>query len=436
MPRWARNSYRGVETVPQLAPEIRVLPMDELVVYEGGEDELQIEADQDSQIDVCALEEGENIVVKDESISTSPAKKQTYATVDNNASEVTERRSERYRILRRTGNENLTSRMQREAAKAPDVKSNDDYLLEFENAANATGDLVQEEIEVIDQDPHHVNQPFNVMYTPSPLTLNRRATFNDPRSVVNLQELYEEMARYSKTLTIDRFNDIFGTESSMSYPLNVKALMENVNNATADQNAKMIAALAMQVNFLKREIGKLREDIVDCRSATLMRQNYGITGRTFDLNAHVNQQWYIPENPPLKAVDLVKTARDVSLRIGRKNMKTRDIITRFVRAIFDQMIPPDQVRHFTVRDRPSTRGNVLDIGINAKDQIIGVVLDLMGLYDADQLNSHSRVDRANFADFVNQAMKTVVYDMRRITPKSKPKQRRSASVDEQEIEQE
>lgn len=175
------------------------------------------------------------------------------------------------------------------------------------------------------------------MYTPSPLTLNRRATFNDPRSVVNLQELYEEMFRYSPSMSIDAFNDIFGTESSMSYPLNVKTLMSNVKSASAEQNSQMIAALAMQVNFLKREISKLREDIVDCRSATLMRQNYGLTGRTFDLNAPVNQQWIIHENPPLKSVDLVKTARDVSLRIGRKNMKTRDVITRFVRAVFDQV---------------------------------------------------------------------------------------------------
>jgi hypothetical protein len=89
---------------------------------------------------------------------------------------------------------------------------------------------------------------------------------------------------------------------------------------------------------MKREINKMREDIVDTRSATMMRQNYGITGRTFDLNAQVSQPWYIHDNPPLKAVDLVKTARDVSLRIGRKNLKTRDIITRYVRAVFDQVI--------------------------------------------------------------------------------------------------
>lgn len=112
------------------------------------------------------------------------------------------------------------------------------------------------------------------------------------------------------------------------------------------------------------------------------------------------------------------------------------------------MIPTDQIRRFTVRDRPSTRGNVIDIGINAKDQIIGIVLDLMGLYDVDLLNNHSRVDRANFSDFVNQAMKTVMYDMRRIrylykpliiikfhisSPKSR-KPQRSVSVEQDEQE--
>jgi hypothetical protein len=109
--------------------------------------------------------------------------------------------------------------------------------------------MVQEEIEVIDQDMQNVNQPFSVVYTPSPMTLNRRATFNDPRSVVNLHELYDEMSRYAPAMSIDAFNDIFGTESSMSYPLNVKSLMSNVKSSTAEQNAKMIAALAMQVGL-------------------------------------------------------------------------------------------------------------------------------------------------------------------------------------------
>jgi hypothetical protein len=111
---------------------------------------------------------------------------------------------------------------------------------------DASGELVQEEVEVMDE--HGANNPCNVVYTSAPMTINRRATFNDPRSVVNLNELYEEMFRYAPAMSIDAFNDIFGTESSMSYPLNVKSLMANVKNASAEQNAKMIAAMAMQVS--------------------------------------------------------------------------------------------------------------------------------------------------------------------------------------------
>ena len=91
---------------------------------------------------------------------------------------------------------------------------------------------------------------------------------------------------------------------------------------------------------MKREIARLREDLVDTRTVTLERHNMDIAGRTFDLNGPVLQHWYIPEEPPLLAVDLVKVARDVSLRAGRKNMKTRDAITRFVRACFDVVCAP------------------------------------------------------------------------------------------------
>ncbi|KAI6183885.1 hypothetical protein M3Y97_00536700 [Aphelenchoides bicaudatus] len=236
LPRWARNNYRNMDipTVPQLAPEIRVLPMGELMVYEdGGEEEhQQIEADPDGQIDVCAIEDTDNVETHENMMDGPTPSKQTRSNsgsavkVENEpmdaAAAENQLRSERYRILRRTGNENLASRVRRENATLPPVKNDDDLILEYEGVANATGDMVQEEIEVIDQDVQNMSQPFNVMYTPSPLTLNRRATFNDPRSVVNLQELYEEMFRYAPALSIDAFNDIFGTESSMSYPLNVK----------------------------------------------------------------------------------------------------------------------------------------------------------------------------------------------------------------------
>lgn len=119
--------------------------------------------------------------------------------------------------------------------------------------ANTTEEFVQEEIEVIDQEMQNLTHPFSVVCT-APLTLNRRATFNDPRSIVNLHELYEEMYRYAPATSIDAFNEIFGTESSMSYPLNVKHLMSNVKSASAEQNAKIIAALAMQVINVTSEL--------------------------------------------------------------------------------------------------------------------------------------------------------------------------------------
>jgi hypothetical protein len=121
--------------------------MDELVVYEGGEDEQQqpIDVDQDGQVDVCALEEEDNIVQASNTL-ISPASKrarndgQSGVKVENDPIDVTntenpadqQTRSERYRILRRAGNENLANRMRREPVKMPNVKNDDDFLLECE----------------------------------------------------------------------------------------------------------------------------------------------------------------------------------------------------------------------------------------------------------------------------------------------------------------
>ena len=97
------------------------------------------------------------------------------------------------------------------------------------------------------------------------------------------------------------------------------------------------------------------------------------------------------------------------------------------------MIPRDQIRNYTVRDRPSTRGQTKDIGGRAKDQITACILDLMKLYDSERLDAHARHDRCSFSDFVNQAMKTVMYDLRRVTPKSRKLLNASAVDDEQKI---
>lgn len=146
MPRWARNRYRNsdVPTVPQLAPDVRVIPIDEMLVYEDGAgDEHQIDADQDGQIDVCAIEDNDSVVAQDEgNLLDAPIATKRFRSNNGQPSAVKlendsidastneQPRSERYRILRRTGNENLASRVRRENVNVPVVKNDDDLLLE------------------------------------------------------------------------------------------------------------------------------------------------------------------------------------------------------------------------------------------------------------------------------------------------------------------
>ncbi|KAI6178165.1 hypothetical protein M3Y98_00471300 [Aphelenchoides besseyi] len=441
LPRWARSAYRQprLPAVPQLIPEIRVMPLDNLVVYEGGEEE-QVEIDPDDQIDVCALEDEDtskgpshNKRARMQQESSGLVKEEKLDNEEEQSEGEQSSRTDRCRILRRSNAnaETLASRARRENKNWQE----DEVMAEFgEVLSDSRNELIQE-VEIVDQD----EQMARYMYGQGVPMAARRVTYANPRAVVNLNELYDEMSRYAPKISVSDFNDLFGTESSMSHPLNVKSLMSHVKNSSSEQNARIIAALAMQVNYMKREISKIREEIVDTRSVTFMRQNHGITNRNLDLTAKVTENWFIDVDPPLRKVDLVKTARDVSLRIGRKNMKTRDVITRFVRAVFEQMIPEDLVREYTVRDRPSTRGQSKDIGIKAKNQIIGIILDLMSLYHADVLDKASRHDRANFSDTINQTMKTVIYDMRRISPKSRKtvaKQSKVAQDNLEDIEEE
>jgi hypothetical protein len=122
-------------SVPQLAPEIRVLPMDELMLYEGGEEDPQADAngggevDLDGQVDVCALEDGEEPEETIETEEATPTVKQMKiqppsVKVENEE----EPNSARYRILRKTGNETFAARTKRDAAK-----KNDDVVLGCES---------------------------------------------------------------------------------------------------------------------------------------------------------------------------------------------------------------------------------------------------------------------------------------------------------------
>ncbi|KAI6219937.1 hypothetical protein M3Y95_01080500 [Aphelenchoides besseyi] len=442
-PPWNQRSYRSFDTpaVPQITPDLRVMqgnlmPENGIIMYEGGEED-HVEIDPDGQIDVCALEDDE--VAAEESASNKRprlepgssglVKKERFVNEDEQPEVERPNRSDRCRILRRpnTNGETLASRARRENKNW----QRDEIMAEFgEVLGENPNELIQEEVEIVDQDEHMARY----IYGQGIPMAARRVTYANPRSLVNLNDLYSEMIRYYPKMPAHEFNEMFTTESTMSYPVNVREIISQVKGATPEQLTKLVASLAMQINYIKRDMHKIREELVDTRSVTFMRQNHGITNRNLDLTAQVTQQWVIDADPPLREVDLVQTARDVSLRIGRKNMKTRDVITRFVRSVFEAMIPEALVREYTVRDRPGTRGKSKDIGVKAKNQITGIILDLMSLYDSDVLDRASRHDRANFSDSINQTMKTVIYDMRRISPKSRKSAANRSNVVQDELE--
>ncbi|CAD5209840.1 unnamed protein product [Bursaphelenchus xylophilus] len=387
LPRWSRHGFKlqpESTVVPQLAPEIHLVAPDEFI-YSCDVDEID---ESDRQVDVCALEETEASGFHDSSGEGGSAKRAKFSMKNEAVSPVhdtTPRNVNKARILKES-----------RRRKAPR-----DY---YED------EVVQEEIEVVDAPSSE--------YFPSSTNSISRRTISD-RYSINVSELFDEISKHEPQNSVEHLNELFVNDPSIQYPLNVNMLVQGVKSATVEQNARMIAGLAMQVNSLKKEVQKLHADIIDTRSASLHRQNNGLTGRVFDLNAEVTQEWVLVAQAPLRSVDLVGVARALGVKIGRKNLRNRDVITRYIRCIFDEMIPKELIHQFTVRDRPMSKGKVNDIGIDVKEQITGAVLDLLGLYDVNKLSNTARIDRAHFADFANQAMKTVMYDMRRISPKSK-----------------
>lgn len=69
------------------------------------------------------------------------------------------------------------------------------------------------------------------------------------------------------------------------------------------------------------------------------------------------------------------------------------------------MIPEEFARLYTVRDRSHRKNGLKDIGDHAKEQITGCVLDLLGLFDIDELDDEGRADRAYFTNIVSHAMR-------------------------------
>ncbi|CAD5206747.1 unnamed protein product [Bursaphelenchus okinawaensis] len=384
LPRWSRHGYKiqpDSTIVPQLAPEIHLVAPDDFI-YSCDVDDMD---ESDRQVDVCALEESEVSGFQD----SPDTKRQKFNLKTEAPSPVPE------------GTTKVIS-------KARILKDSRKRKIQYDDEGSA----VQEEVEVVDTSQVEYYTPLHAALPPP------RRTISD-RYSINVSELFDEIQKHEPQNTVESLNELFTNDPSIQYPLNVNMLVQGVKTATAEQNARMIAGLAMQINSLKKEVQKLHGDIIDTRSASLHRQNNGLTSRQFNLNGDVSQEWILVAQSPLRSVDLVGIARALGEKMGRKNMRNRDLITRYIKHVFEEMIPKEFIHQFTVRDRPMTKGKVNDIGIDVKEQITGVVLDLLGLFDVSKLSHNARIDRAHFSDFINQAMKNVMYDLRRTSPKSR-----------------
>ncbi|KAI1709053.1 hypothetical protein DdX_11450 [Ditylenchus destructor] len=222
---------------------------------------------------------------------------------------------------------------------------------------------------------------------------------------IDIHKLYELMARHKHSDSEHTLDNLL-SDPTLSHPLNVSALVAAVRNANPEENAQAIASLAMQVNYLKRDMLKMKHELADLRSAFYLRENAAYSGRKFLPTAEITKDWKIAAMPPLREVDLVQVARELNINAaGKKPLKNRDAIARFVKAL----IPSEVVKNYTVRDRGQPKQNgAFDIGNHAKDQITGIVLDLMGLYNIDLLDNRGRSDRANYTQIVNHCMKSAM----------------------------
>uniref|UniRef100_A0A915EE93 Uncharacterized protein n=1 Tax=Ditylenchus dipsaci TaxID=166011 RepID=A0A915EE93_9BILA len=270
---------------------------------------------------------------------------------------------------------------------------------------------IQEQIEVVDEEgefPLTENiHSGDLYYTPVSFAAG----------LIDVHKLFDLMVRH-KSRSNEHLMESFLPDPAMSFPLDVTSLVEAARTASSEENAQSIASLAMQVNYLKRDMIKMRQDLTDIRSALYLRENSCYTIRKFIPTAEISQDWKILAKPPLLEVDLVQVARELNVsRSGKKTLKNKDAIGRFVKAALKKLVPKEVVKSYTVKDRK--QNGAFDIGNHAKDQITGIVLDLMGLYNVEGLDNKARADRANYSQLVNEAMKHAMYDMRRTSPKRK-----------------
>ncbi|KAI1722438.1 hypothetical protein Ddc_06595 [Ditylenchus destructor] len=258
-----------------------------------------------------------------------------------------------------------------------------------------TQNEAHDHVDVVDEDSLALEHHQEVYFTAFPFA-------SEP---IDIHKLYELMARHKYSDSEHTLDNLL-SDPTLSHPLNVSALVAAVRNANPEENAQAIASLAMQVNYLKRDMLKMKHELADLRSAFYLRENAAYSGRRFLPTAEITKDWKISAMPPLREIDLVQVARELNINAaGKKPLKNRDAIARFVKAL----IPSEVVKNYTVRDRGQPKQNgAFDIGNHAKEQITGIVLDLMGLYNIDLLDNRGRSDRANYTQIVNHCMKSAM----------------------------
>lgn len=83
----------------------------------------------------------------------------------------------------------------------------------------------------------------------------------------------------------------------------------------------------------------MRCEINDLRHALYLREEQAFTHRLFLPSAQITREWKIAAEHPLRAVDLVKVAKELNhIRGGKKFLNNKDGISKFVKAVLEQVL--------------------------------------------------------------------------------------------------
>jgi len=226
-----------------------------------------------------------------------------------------------------------------------------------------------------------------------------------PEDVTSMYLVGSELVKHSWESN-EEISSFFAANPHLNYPVDVREIAMMAKNASPEINYQLITGLAGMVSCLKKEISSLKCEMSGLRELVSNKQDLGNTRRRFSTMNDVRHNWKIQAMPPLREVDLVNIARTIDYTRGaKKQLSNKDGITRFVKTCLELLIPEEYAKYYTVRDRSHRKNGLKDIGDHAKEQITGCVLDLLGLYDIDELDDEGRADRATFTNIVSHAMR-------------------------------